>query len=94
MTVPSGVRTQELPAGFARRHIGPSAVEIEDMLSAVEAESLDELGDFERRIGAILKQPGPVFVDIRVAQGELGPREYEDMYSPPRRRALRDALDA
>ena len=53
---------------------------------------LDHLEDFERGIGGILKEQGPVFVDVRIEQGPIVPRVYEDMYKPARRQALREAL--
>jgi thiamine pyrophosphate-dependent acetolactate synthase large subunit-like protein len=53
---------------------------------------ISEMADFEARIGAILKEEGPVFVELMVEQGPLGPRSYTEMYSPARRKALREAL--
>ncbi len=54
--------------------------------------AIGEIGDFERRIGGILREEGPVFADFLIEQGPLGPRSYEDMYRPERRRKLREAL--
>ncbi len=54
----------------------------------------DDIRNFEQRIGAILKEEGPVFVDMVIEQGPLGPRSYDEMYSPSRRRKLREALGA
>jgi glycine dehydrogenase len=42
MTVPSP-RVKELPAGFARRHIGLSTRDVEEMLAVTGVESLEEL---------------------------------------------------
>ncbi len=55
---------------------------------------LEEIGAFERDIGAILAAPGPVFAELRIEQGPLGPRAYEEMYRPERRRAFRAALQS
>ena len=53
---------------------------------------LDDIRNFEQQIGSILKEEGPVFVDIIVETGPVTPREYDDMYKPARRAALRKAL--
>ena len=54
--------------------------------------TIDDMRNFEQQIGAILKAEGPVFADVLIEQGPLGPRAYEDMYKPERRRALKQAL--
>ena len=54
----------------------------------------DDLRNFEQQIGAILKEDGPVFVEMVIEQGPIVPREYEEMYSPARRKKLREALGA
>ena len=53
-----------------------------------------DLKNFEQQIGSILKEEGPVFVECLVETGPVGPREYDDMYKPARRAALRKALGA
>lgn len=53
---------------------------------------ISEMQNFEQQIGAILKEEGPVFVEMMVEQGPLGPRSYTEMYRPERRKALREAL--
>ncbi len=55
---------------------------------------LDNLRNFEQQIGAILKEEGPVFVDILIEQGPIVPRAYDEMYSPARRQKLRASLGA
>ena len=47
---------------------------------------------FKAEIRGILRQDGPVFCLLDIEQGPMGPREYEDMYSPARRAAFRAAL--
>ncbi len=55
---------------------------------------LDDIRNFEQQIGAILKEEGPVFVDVIIEQGPIVPREYDEMYKPERRRKLREVLGA
>ncbi len=55
---------------------------------------ISEMANFEQQIGSILKEEGPVFAEMIIEQGPLGPRSYTEMYSPARRKALRAALGA
>ena len=57
-----------------------------------KAQRIDQLADFERAIPGLLTDEGPLFVDLVIEQGELGPRSYKDMYSRARREAFRQAL--
>jgi thiamine pyrophosphate-dependent acetolactate synthase large subunit-like protein len=59
-----------------------------------KAQRIDTLAGFEAAIPSLLKDEGPLFVDLIVEQGELGPRSYKDMYSRVRRQAFREALQA
>jgi thiamine pyrophosphate-dependent acetolactate synthase large subunit-like protein len=59
-----------------------------------KSHSISDLGDFERRIAGLLKEQGPVFVDLLIEQGPLGPRDYSDMYAASRRVSFRKALAA
>jgi thiamine pyrophosphate-dependent acetolactate synthase large subunit-like protein len=52
------------------------------------------LADFDGRIAGLLKEDGPVFVDLLIEQGPLSARDYSDMYSAARRTAFRAALQA
>ena len=54
--------------------------------------TIADLGAFERTIGALLTETGPVFACLNVAQGPLSAREYAEMYSAERRQAFRAAL--
>ena len=56
--------------------------------------SFEDSRNFEQQIGAVLKEEGPVFADILIEQGPLGPRSYEEMYRPERRRKLKEVLQA
>jgi thiamine pyrophosphate-dependent acetolactate synthase large subunit-like protein len=51
-----------------------------------------DLADFTLRVPELLAEQGPVFVELLVEQGPLGPRDYSDMYSAARRVAFRAAL--
>jgi sulfopyruvate decarboxylase subunit beta len=55
---------------------------------------ISDMRNYEQQIGSILKEEGPVFVEMMVEQGPLGPRSYTEMYKPERRKALREALRA
>jgi thiamine pyrophosphate-dependent acetolactate synthase large subunit-like protein len=52
------------------------------------------LADFDGRIAGLLKEDGPVFVDLLIEQGPLSARDYSEMYSAARRTAFRAALQA
>jgi hypothetical protein len=54
----------------------------------------DDLEVFESEIDRILQEEGPVFVDLKVEQGERYPVDYENLHSAERRRAFKEALDA
>ena len=56
------------------------------------ASSINDLKEFERRLPEILKADGPVFVTLHVEQGPNIPRDYEELYRPERRAALRAEL--
>ncbi len=55
---------------------------------------IEKLEDFEAQLPAILTEEGPVFVEMVIEQGPLGPRQYDDMYKPARRQRMREALGA
>ena len=55
---------------------------------------IDRIEDFEKALPALLSEEGPVFAEFIIEQGPLGPRSYEDMYSPARRKKLRETLGA
>ena len=59
-----------------------------------QVHTLDEISNFKQQIGGILKEEGPVFADIMIEQGPIGPRSYEEMYRPERRRKLKEILQA
>ena len=57
-----------------------------------KAHRIDTLDAFEALIPTLLNEDGPIFVELVIGQGELGPRSYKDMYRKERRAAFREAL--
>jgi len=55
---------------------------------------IEKLEDFEAQLPAILTEEGPVFVEMIIEQGPLGPRKYDDMYKESRRQRMREVLGA
>ena len=53
-----------------------------------------DLADFGARIGAILDQDGPVFVDLKLEPGEIYPKDYGVMHGAKIRQDFRAALKA
>ncbi len=52
----------------------------------------DELADFDRRIGAVLGEPGPVFVVLKVVAGEPYPQDWSVIHSGALRQQFAEAL--
>jgi thiamine pyrophosphate-dependent acetolactate synthase large subunit-like protein len=57
-----------------------------------KAHRISDLADFSARVPGLLKEEGPVFVELLIEQGPLGPRDYSDMYSAKRRVEFRKEL--
>jgi len=54
---------------------------------------IDDIGDFEREVGDILRECGPTFVNLIIEQGPPRPRVgYDHLYTEERRAALRREL--
>jgi sulfopyruvate decarboxylase subunit beta len=51
-----------------------------------------ELGDFEARIAGLLRETGPVFVDLKLVAGDPPPQDYTFIHGPDARTAFRAAL--
>ena len=51
-----------------------------------------ELGDFEARIAALLREPGPVFVDLKLEPGPPPPQDYGFIHGAAARQSFRAAL--
>jgi phosphonopyruvate decarboxylase len=59
--------------------------------------SVHEFADlkiFEQQVGAILAEPGPVFVDLKIESSGPQERDYSRLHGPQVRKAFRDALGA
>lgn len=53
-----------------------------------------DLKIFEQQIGAVLSEPGPVFVDLKIVSPGPQERDYSRIHGPQVRQAFRDALGA
>ena len=76
---------------------GAGVVSFADIAKAAGYPRTYEFSDlevFESEIGRILQEEGPIFVDLKVRQGERYPVDYENLHSAERRRAFKEALDA
>jgi phosphonopyruvate decarboxylase len=51
-----------------------------------------DLKIFEQQVGAILAEPGPVFIDLKVEPAGPQERDYSRLHGPHVRQAFRDAL--
>jgi phosphonopyruvate decarboxylase len=78
--IPGGDRVDF--AGFARSAGYPTVHEF------------SELKAFERQIGAVLLETGPVFADLRIASSGPQERDYTRLHGPHVRTAFREALAA
>jgi len=58
------------------------------------AHTFSELQNFEQRIGAVLAEQGPVFVDLKVTPSGPQNRDYTMLHGPTARQAFKDALTA
>ncbi len=52
------------------------------------------LADFEAGIAAVLREEGPVFVDLKIEPGQPSPQDYEYIHSAAARAAFKAALRA
>jgi phosphonopyruvate decarboxylase len=52
----------------------------------------DKLEDWEREVGKVLKEDGPIFVDLKVTPGEQYPEDFRRLYSIEFRERFRKAL--
>jgi sulfopyruvate decarboxylase subunit beta len=53
-----------------------------------------DLKIFEQQIGAVLSEPGPVFVDLKIVSPGPQERDYSRIHGPQVRQAFREALGA
>jgi sulfopyruvate decarboxylase subunit beta len=53
-----------------------------------------DLDIFEQQIGALLSEPGPTFVDMKIVSSGPQERDYRRLHGPQVRKAFKDALTA
>jgi hypothetical protein len=53
---------------------------------------ISSLEDWDRQLPTILKEEGPVFVDLKLEPGELYPEDFRRLYSIEYRDKFRRAL--
>jgi len=53
---------------------------------------ISELAEWERQLSGLLKEEGPVFVDLKVETGEAYPENFRRLYSLEHRERFREAL--
>jgi phosphonopyruvate decarboxylase len=53
---------------------------------------ISELADFEARVADILREDGPVFVNLQVVPGQASPRDYAVIHGAAVRKTFREAL--
>jgi phosphonopyruvate decarboxylase len=58
----------------------------------VRAETIATLGDFETKILGLLKEPGPVFVELQLVAGPPPSQDYAFIHGAPTRAAFKAAL--
>jgi len=56
--------------------------------------AFSDLKNFEQQIGALLAEPGPLFVDLKIVSSGPQERDYSRIHGPHVRKAFRDALAA
>jgi phosphonopyruvate decarboxylase len=76
---------------------GRGVVSFAGLARAAGYRTVHEFADlriFEQHIGALLAEPGPVFVDLKLAPGGPQQRDYNRIHGPAVRQAFKDALKA
>ncbi len=58
----------------------------------VKADEISTLDAFEAKIGGLLKEPGPVLVDLKLVAGEPPPQDYIFIHGAAARASFRTAL--
>lgn len=56
------------------------------------AYAFSEIEDFKARIGAVLKEQGPVFVTLKIEPGEASPQDWSYIHGPQSRADFRRGL--
>ena len=76
---------------------GRGAVSFAGLARSAGHKSVYEFSDlkvFEQQVGAILAEPGPVFVCMKIVSSGEQERDYSRIHGPQVRKAFRDALGA
>ena len=76
---------------------GRGAVSFAGLARSAGHKSVYEFSDrkvFEQQVGAILAEPGPVFVCMKIVSSGPQERDYSRIHGPHVRKAFRDALGA
>ena len=56
--------------------------------------AFSELKNFEQQVGALLAEPGPLFVDLKIVSSGPQERDYSRIHGPQVRAAFKEALAA
>jgi len=56
--------------------------------------AFSDLKNFEQQVGALLAEPGPLFVDLKIVSSGPQERDYTRLHGPHVRKAFREALGA
>ncbi|MFI5266390.1 MAG: thiamine pyrophosphate-dependent enzyme [Chloroflexota bacterium] len=59
-----------------------------------DAYEFDRLEDWDREVGRLLKEDGPILADLRVVPGDDYPEDFARLYAVSSREAFRHALQA
>jgi len=76
---------------------GRATVDFAGFACAAGYATVHEFSDlkiFEQQIGAVLAEPAPVFVDLKLVAGGPQERDYSRLHGPQVRKAFREALAA
>ena len=76
---------------------GRGAVSFAGLARSAGHKNVHEFADlkvFEQQVGAILAEPGPVFVCLKIISSGAQERDYSRLHGPHVRQAFRDALGA
>jgi sulfopyruvate decarboxylase subunit beta len=74
---------------------GRTAVDFAGFARAAGYRAVHEFSDLkilEQQIGAVLAEPGPVFVDLKIVASGPQERDYSRLHGPQVRKAFREAL--
>ena len=76
---------------------GRTAVDLAGFARSAGYRTVHQFSDlkvFEQQIGAVLSEPGPAFVDLKIVASGPQERDYSRIHGPQVRKAFREALAA